>query len=308
MEIKDQLRLTQTLSGLTQEQLARRLGVTFAAYNRWVNGRAKPRPKARAKIDELYKELTGQKIIPKDIFQAKKQAIFTKQKTQKAVLKTILSNPDIKDQFLLSLTYNSNRIEGSSLSEPDTAAILFHNAALPNKSLTEQLEAKNHQSALNHLFDYIQKHKELNEDFILKLHGILMNSIRDDAGFYRRHGVRIVGTYVPTANWLKVPDLMAELIKAINHPTKEVIPKIAEIHARFEKIHPFADGNGRVGRLLMHIMLLKENLPPAIIKQQKRELYMSYLNKAQMKNDLSGLVDFIYDAVLEGYRIIERKF
>src|SRR3989344_8071911 len=113
MGIKDQLLLIQRLSGLTQEQLARRLGVTFAAFNRWVNGRANPRPKSRARIDRFYKELTGQKEIPKDVFRAKKLAVLNRQKTQPAVLKTILSNPDIKDQFLLSLTYNSNRIEGS---------------------------------------------------------------------------------------------------------------------------------------------------------------------------------------------------
>ena len=74
MGIKDQLLLIQRLSGLTQEQLARRLGVTFAAFNRWVNGRAMPRPKSRARIDKFYRDITGQKEIPKDIFKAKKLA------------------------------------------------------------------------------------------------------------------------------------------------------------------------------------------------------------------------------------------
>ena len=307
MDIPGQLKLIQKLSGLKQEQLARRLDVTFAAYNRWVNGKAKPRAKAQQRIGELYREYTGQKEIPKDALTAKKQAVLAKRKVHKAVLKTILANPDIRDQFMLSLTYHSNKIEGSSLTENDTAAILFQNVSLPNKSLTEQMEAKNHQSALTYLFDYIGGKKKLNEDFILKLHSILMNSIRDDAGFYRRHGVRIVGTFVPTANYLKVPQLMGELIKNINKKSKDIIGQIADIHSRFEKIHPFPDGNGRIGRLLMHAMLLKENLPPAVIKQERRRLYMAYLNKAQMKDDASNLNDFICDAVLDGYGVVERK-
>lgn len=307
MDIKDQLKLIQKLSGLTQQELAGRLGVTFAAYNRWVNGKAKPRAKAQIKIDELYREYTGQKEIPENALSAKKQAILDKRKDHKAVLKTILANPDIRDQFMLSLTYHSNSIEGSSLTEGDTAAILFQNASLPNKSLTEQLEAKNHQTALTYLFDYIGSKKKLNEDFILKLHSILMNSIRDDAGFYRRHGVRIVGTYVPTANFLKVPDLMEVLAKDINKKPKDLIGQVAEIHSRFEKIHPFSDGNGRIGRLLMAAMLLVDNLPPAVIRQERRRLYMTYLNKAQMKDDPSNLTDFVCDAILDGYRILERK-
>lgn len=307
MEINEQLKLIRQLSGLTQEQLARRFDVTFATLNRWINGRAKPHAKQAAKIEELFKELTGQKDIPKDQLTAKKQGVLSKKKEHKSVIKIILANPDIKDEFLLSLTYNSNSIEGSSLSEPDTAAILFQNVALPNKSLTEQLEAKNHWSALNYLFDYIAENKKLDENFILKLHSILMNSIRDDAGFYRNHGVRITGTNVPTANYLKVPQLMEEIVNDMNAKTKDIIGLVAEIHSRFEKIHPFGDGNGRIGRLLMHAMLLKENLPPAVIKQEQRVLYMRYLNKAQLKEDLSNLTDFVCDAVLEGYKILERK-
>jgi len=307
MTIQDQLKLIQGLSGLTQEALARRLGVTFAAYNRWANARATPRLKAQSKIAELYREYTGQKEIPVDVLDAKKEIILGQRQNHKSVINTILNNPDIRDQFYLSLTYHSNRIEGSTLTEHDTAAILFQNAALPNKSLTEQLEAKNHQSALTYLFDYVVGKQKLEEAFILKLHSILMNSIRDDAGFYRRHGVRIVGTYVPTANFLKIPDLMEQLVRDIHKKSKDIISQVAEIHSRFEKIYPFADGNGRIGRLLIHAMLLKQNLPPAVIKQERRRLYMAYLNKAQMKDDLSNLTDFICDAVLDGHKILERK-
>ena len=306
MTIREKLQIIQKLSGLTQAELAGRLGVTFAALNRWINGKALPRPKAQAKIDELYKEYSGQKQIPETVLEAKKNLVFLNRKAHKNVLKKITANPDILDQFYLSLTYHSNRIEGSSLSESDTAAILFENAALPNKSLTEQLEAKNHQAVLEYLFKYLGQKLPLNKELILKLHGILMNAIRQDAGVWRNHGVRILGTNVPTANYLKIPVLMAELIRDINNEHKDIIAHVSFIHARFEQIHPFADGNGRIGRLLMHAMLLKTNLPPAVIKQEKKRLYNAYLNKAQLKGDASLLEDFICDAVLEGYKILKR--
>ncbi|OGL58797.1 hypothetical protein A3H10_04795 [Candidatus Uhrbacteria bacterium RIFCSPLOWO2_12_FULL_46_10] len=307
MTIIQKIKLIQQISGLTQAQLANRLGVTFAALNRWVNGKATPRQSAQQRIDELYREYTGQKQIPEDILEAKKAVIIKRAKNHRYVLGEILGNPDIQNQFLLSLTYNSNRIEGSSLSENETAAILFHNAALPNKSLTEQLEAKNHQAALEYLFQYLTKRKPPNEELILRLHSILMNGIRSDAGQYRVHAVRIVGGYVPTANFIKISKLMNALVVDIQKKNKDVIQTVSAIHSRFEQIHPFADGNGRVGRLLMHAMLLRANSPPAVIRQENKRFYLAYLNKAQLQMDFSLLEDFICDAVMEGYNILERK-
>jgi Fic family protein len=306
MTPKEKLRLILKMSGLTQAQLAVRAGVTFAALNRWMNGRAMPRPKALRKIDELYREYSGEKQVPETVLAAKRGIIEKKQKRHPRVLKEIMDNPDVRDQFYLSLTYHSNRIEGSALSENETAAIMFQNAALPNRSLIEQLEVKNHQAALERLFEHVAWKKPLDEAFVLNLHGILMNAIRSDAGGYRNHGVRIMGTHVPTANYVKVPTLIKELVRNINHKEKDVVRHIAAIHVRFEAIHPFADGNGRIGRLLMHAMALKENLPPLVILQKNRRLYVAYLNKAQVKDDLSSFHDFACDAILEGYRIVER--
>lgn len=307
MTIKQKLELILKLSELTQQELAGRLGVTFAALNRWINGKAVPRPKAQEKIDELYKEYSGEKQVPETVIEAKKGIIFKKQKDHTNVIKEILDNPDIRDQFYLSLTYNSNRIEGSTLSENETAAIMFQNAALPDKALVEQLEVKNHQAALSYLFQYLVENKPLNEELILKLHGILMNAIKPDAGSYRYHSVRIMGADAPTANYLKVPKLMKELVKDINKKPNDIFSQIADIHSRFEKIHPFSDGNGRIGRLIMHAMALSQNLVPVVILQEKRRFYTNYLNKAQVQNAPSLLEDFICDAILEGYRILERK-
>ncbi|MFH1284114.1 MAG: Fic family protein [Candidatus Peregrinibacteria bacterium] len=307
MTISEKLKIIKSLSGATQEQLAQKFNVSFATINSWINGKSTPHPKAQTIIDELYKEYTGQKIIPENILQAKKELIISKSKKHKNLLKTILDQPDIQDEFTLLLTYNTNSIEGSTLSENETGAILFHNKVLPNKTLVEQMEVKNHQAALQYLFQYLSSAKnKINENLILKLHGILMNGIRDDAGFYRKHSVRIVGSNVPTSNYIKIPTLMAELDKSINASQKDKIGQIAKIHSNFEKIHPFGDGNGRIGRLIISAMLIRENMPPAVIRQEKKQLYYTFLNKAQTQGDPSLLEDFLCDAILDGFKIIEK--
>ncbi len=307
LKTSEKLQLIQKLSGLTQQELADSFGVSFVAFNAWINNKSAPRAKALGKIDELYREYTGEKTIPADLLSAKKNIIFKKGKKTSNILKKILKNRDIYENFVLALIYHSNRIEGSSLSESDTAAIIFDGVALPNKTLVEQLEAKNHQTALDYLLSHAQKKGRINEDFVLKLHGILMNSIISDAGFYRKHGVRIVGSNVPTANFLKIPVLMKDFFKKVNENQKDTISQIANLHATFEKIHPFGDGNGRIGRLIIIAQLLKNNLPPAVILQEKRRAYLAYLNKAQLQNDTSLLEDFLGDAILEGFEILERK-
>jgi Fic family protein len=307
MTTRQKLEIIQKMLGLTQTKLAERFDVSFVAFNSWWTGKSEPRAKALTAIDELFLEVTGQKVIPADQLTAKKKVIEQKSGEHKNVVQEILNNPDIRDQFILKLTYHSNSIEGSTLTEPDTAAILFDNAALPDKSLTEQLEAKNHQTALNYLFDHIQNGEKIDENLILKLHSILMNGIRPDAGAYRNHGVRITGVNLPTANHMSVRKLTGEVLVRVAEKTKDIISLSATVHAKFEQVHPFSDGNGRIGRLLMNAMLLKENIAPAIIRQEQKRLYYAYLYKAQIKDDLSQLEDFLCEAVMTGFEILERK-
>ncbi|MFH1192958.1 MAG: Fic family protein [Candidatus Jorgensenbacteria bacterium] len=306
MNTRQKLEIIQKALGLTQTKLAEKFGVSFAAFNGWWTGKSNPRPKMRVAIDELFLEVTGQRTVPSDQLAAKKHALQKKSLEHRGVIREILGNPDVRDQFILKLTYHSNRIEGSTLTEPDTAAILFDNAALPNKSLIEQLEAKNHQTALNYLFDHVAKKGSVNENLVLKLHGILMNGIRSDAGAYRNHAVRIVGVHLPTANYASVPKLMPGVMARAAEKTSDVIAQSASVHGRFEQIHPFSDGNGRVGRLLMDAMLLRANLAPAIIRQEQKRFYYTFLYRTQTKEDYGPLENFICDAVMEGFGILER--
>ena len=305
MNTSEKLKIIQSISGLTQEKLAKKFGVSFATFNSWINKRSRPHRRSENNIDNLYFEYTDQKVILDDPLIAKKQIILSKSKKHKNILKEIVENPDIYDQFMLSFTYNTNRIEGSTLTEDETKSILFDNIALPNKDIIEQLEVKNHQTAWRYLLNRFPI--LIDEKLILRLHNILMNSIRDDAGYYREHSVRIVGSYVPTANHLKVPELMKKTIKDINRKESDIISHVSKIHSQFEQVHPFSDGNGRIGRLIIQAMLLLKNLPPAIIKQEKKRLYNSCLNRSQLKQDFIPLEGFICDSILEGFKILERK-
>src|SRR3989344_3177313 len=307
MTTRQKLEIIQKTLGLTQTKLAERFGVSFVAFNSWWNGKATPRPKMQLAIDELFLTVTGQKVIPADQLTAKIQALRQKSLKHKSVINEILANPDVCDQFILKLTYHSNSIECSTLTEPDTAAILFDNAALPNKSLTEQLEVKNHQTALNYLFDHVVKKEKIDEALVLKLHSILMNGVRPDAGLYRNHAVRITGVNLPTANYMSVPKLILEVMNQITNIEKDIITLSTGVHSKFEQIHPFGDGNGRIGRLLMNAILLEANFAPAVILQQQKQLYYTYLYKAQTTEDQSQLENFLCDAIVYGFEILDRK-
>lgn len=293
------------MSGKTQEKLAAELEVSFPTLNSWINGKSIPRKDAWQRIDELYLHLTGQNVVAGSLIEAKKLGILKKRQELPKILKLLENRKDLYDQYLLSLTYNTNRIEGSTLTEPETSAILFQNAALPDKSIIEQIEVKNHQAAFGYMMRHLSGQYKISEEFICKLHSILMNGIREDAGHYRNHRVRIAGSNVPTANYLKVPVLMKALVEDILTGNEDKIGFASKIHSRLEQVHPFSDGNGRIGRLLLTSMMLKEGLPPAIISQGQRRLYILYLNQSQIGGDYSRLENFICDAVLAGYDVLK---
>jgi Fic family protein len=247
MNVSDKLKIILTLTGFTQEKLARELGVSFPTINSWVRKRSEPHPKKGAVIDDFFRQISGSPEIPEGVLETKKAILRNMKEKGPDALGLLRTRRDILDQFCLSLTYNTNRIEGSTLTEPETAAILFDNIALPHKTLVEHMEVKNHQAALLHLVGLLQKDTIIDRDMILKLHSILMNGIQPDAGCYRRHGVRIVGSHVPTANFLKIESLMNEIIDEIDQSHEDVVSHAARIHSQFEQVHPFSDGNGRVG-------------------------------------------------------------
>ena len=297
------------VTGKTQTELAQMFQVSFVTFNSWVNGKSVPRRRALEKIDLAYQEYTGFAVISDSELAAKQQKVANYKKQFPNPLQTILSRTDLYDTFVLELTYHTNSIEGSTFTEPEVRAVIFDGVTIPDKTVVEHQEAKNHQAALGNLLQWLTKHqqpKETTEALLKQLHAILMNGIRTDAGHYRRHGVRIIGSHVPTTNYLKIDQRMQEFVQTVQvTPHQDIINNIAKTHAQFEQIHPFADGNGRVGRLLMHAQALQHGLPPILIKQQKKQAYYTYLQRAQLEEKYIFLESFIYDGLLESYALLQ---
>ncbi len=294
---------------MTQTELATLLDVSFPTLNSWINNKSIPRQAAKEKIDDLYGKYTGQGNRPAKDFDKTYAGISTHKSLLQNPLTQILSRKDLYDHMCVRLTYHSDAIEGSTLTERETALVILENINLPNKTLIEQLEAKNHKSALVYLFEYLKSSEAIDEALIKKLHLILMNGIIDSAGNYRYHPVRIAGTNVITANYMKVPDLMRDLFlkmkKFDSESIEEIIQFTSHIHAQFEKIHPFADGNGRIGRLLMNAFLLEKCLAPAIIDKDKKMIYYTYLELAQEKDKYDFLELFVAESIIQGYESMQ---
>lgn len=297
------------ITGKTQTELAQLLQVSFVTLNTWLHSKSLPRKSALEKIDLLYQEYTGVSEVTDSELNTKKEKIAQYKKQFPKPLQYILQRQDVYETFVLELTYHTNSIEGSTFTEPEVRAVIFDGVTIPDKTVVEHQEAKNHQAAFGNLLQWLTTHKQpkqITEELLKKLHAILMNGIRTDAGNYRRHGVRMVGSHVPTTNYLRIDSRMQDFMKSVQAKSGEdVVTHIAKIHAQFEQIHPFADGNGRVGRLLMHAQALQHGLPPILIKQEKKQAYYTYLQKAQLEEKYIFLESFIYDGLLESYALLE---
>lgn len=306
MDYLKQLKALQKATDKTQTELAQLLGVSFPTLNSWLNKKSEPRKKARDKIGLLYQEYFGVVEMDASQVQQKWDRIQALQKKFPNPLSLILKRKDLYDSLILELTYHTNSIEGSTLSEPEVKAVIFDNATIPDKTVVEHQEAKNHQAALGYLFQELKKGKRsVTEDDVKKIHFILMNGIWSNAGQYRDHSVRIAGSSVVTANHVKVPTLMAQLVDTVNKRPKNVVSHLVNTHAQFEQIHPFSDGNGRVGRLLMLFIALRDNLPPVLIKRDKKQAYYTYLERAQTEDHYAFLESFVGDGILESYKLFE---
>lgn len=296
MTIINKLEQIKKTGGFTQSNLAFRLQVSFQTINSWLTKKSTPRKIHLYKIERLYQQFFGLEFIDqKDLEEVKNKVLFYRDPNW---VENILKSKEVLELLLLKITYHSNSIEGSTLTEADTEAILFRQKVLVNKTLIEQLEAINHQKAFYYSLKMVNK-GPLKVEHILKIHKLLMSGIMDNAGEFRTHSVRILGSYVPTSNYLSIQKKLTELIQYCNETKIDSIEQIAKTHAIFEQIHPFSDGNGRVGRLLMVIMALKQGLPPVLVLQEEKQAYYKYLQQAQLHEEYGLLTYFVAHAMLK---------
>ncbi|MDC8001872.1 Fic family protein [Aequorivita todarodis] len=193
----------------------------------------------------------------------------------------------ITEALSVEWTYNSNSIEGNTLSLRETQMILQEGVTISGKSLREHFEAVNHETALKLLYELVDKKSNISSKDILSLHALVLRNIEDDfAGRFRNAGVRIAGANFTPPNAQKVSSLFDELIDFVNeNPLGLNSIELATVfHHKFVWIHPFFDGNGRTVRLAMNLLLMKEGFPPAIILKNDRAKYYDGLNSANNGN------------------------
>ena len=202
----------------------------------------------------------------------------------------------IKESMTIEWTYNSNSIEGNTLTLQETKMVIEEGFTIKGKSLREHFEAVNHQEAIEFVESLVSDSYILNEKDILNVHNLVLNKIEKDfAGRFRTSGVRISGANFVPPNALKIDDYITELIEWVNSSNENFLIKSAIFHHRFVWIHPFFDGNGRTTRLLFNLLLMKEGFPPAIILKNDRKKYYDALNSAN-KGDYSKLLLLILQA------------
>lgn len=179
----------------------------------------------------------------------------------------------LQEEFLVSFTYNSNAIEGNTLTLQETALVL-EGITIDQKPLKDHLEAVGHRDAFQYVLEMVQQKENLSERLIREIHSLVLINQPQDKGVYRRVPVTIMGSgYEPVQPYL-IPVRMEQLLVRY-HEEKflHLVERVALFHLEFEAIHPFIDGNGRTGRLLVNLELMKAGHPPIDIKFADRRRY-----------------------------------
>lgn len=204
--------------------------------------------------------------------------------------------------FDIEYTYESNKIEGNTLTLQETALVIDKGLTIGGKTLNEHLEAINHAYAIGYIKELAREKDTITERDILQIHALILQGIdRENAGTYRKVQVMISGAkHIPPQPFLLQKE-MEDLINWYNENKNRLHPieLSAEMHERLVSIHPFIDGNGRTSRLLMNLILLQNGYPIAILKgdTENRLKYYEALETAQIDKDKQAFKNLIYENV-----------
>ena len=207
----------------------------------------------------------------------------------------------LNDDLRVFLTYHSNAIEGNTLSLRETQMVIEYGVTVDGHPLREYLEATNHAEAYSYMITLVEKRAPITRETILTLHSMVMDKILEPKGLFRTAPVYIRGANMTPPPASQVESLMREWGVWIDGEGKDYEPVIRAgiAHHGFEAVHPFLDGNGRVGRLLLNLMLMREGYPPALLLRDWRVRYIQALDTANTGN-YSPLANIIGQAVEAG--------
>ena len=207
----------------------------------------------------------------------------------------------LRERLRIEMTYNSNAIEGNSLTLRETFLVINEGITVKGKPLKDHLEAKDHHAALQYLYELIEKGKQhtMSERLIRSFHQLITRETdKEWAGVYRNANVIIGGADHTPPDALEVPQEMRKFIEWIKNNKKSlhIIELAALLHHKLVYIHPFFDGNGRTARLTMNLLLLQQGFPLVIILKNDRKKYYNVLSKAD-KGEFKPLIRFIAQSV-----------
>lgn len=196
----------------------------------------------------------------------------------------------LNEEFLVEFTYNSNAIEGNTLTLRETDMVL-RGLTIDQKSFKEHMEVIGHKEAFDYVRELVSENAPISEKIIKDIHYFVLADKKDDRGVYRRVPVRIMGAaHEPVQPYLIVPK-MEELLERYKSSEEDIVTKMARFHIEFEGIHPFIDGNGRTGRLLVNLELMKAGFPPIDIKFTDRLKYYQAFDEYYVNDNISAMAD-----------------
>ena len=204
----------------------------------------------------------------------------------------------LAEEFMIDFTYNSNAIEGNTLTLKETALAL-EGMTIDQKPLKDHLEAVGHRDAFLYVQDVAKQELPLSETVIKNIHALVLMNRPDDKGVYRRIPVRIMGAYTEPVQPYMIEPKMTELLSA-NEERKNTmtdIERIALFHLEFEGIHPFIDGNGRTGRLILNLDLIRNGYPPINVKFTDRKRYYDAFDAFYKDNDSTPMIELIAEYI-----------
>ncbi len=253
---------------------------------------------SEGKIPGAYQDGRGWKIPvdakkPADGRYKSKESLLTQIERKKTELDTKrpLTAGEVerlKEEFIVEYTYNSNAIEGNTLTLRETDLVL-RGLTIDRKPLKDHMEAVGHKEAFDFASELVKDNVPISESIIKQIHYLVLADKKEDRGVYRRVPVRIMGAqHEPVQPYLIQPR-MEQLLHEFAKSEAHIVTKLARFHIEFEGIHPFIDGNGRTGRLLVNLELMKAGYPPIDIKFTDRIAYYNAFDEYHVKRNLSAM-------------------